>query len=516
MDYGNGGAAEAHNVQVVDTYDTGGIPLLEPPQVGSWPPVPHTTSGDTLTFGVGSLLPGQGGHIFIEALLPISVPPGTLVTNTVTINADQDADLSNNTAQVVAEIPFLPPWITFPRPGSICTDTFTITGRVQVVAMPSMVDVDVYVDGALHQTVHPNSEGVWHSQVSGLSDGLHEIWAQAHYMGMTSSRSQVIEILVDSNLFWSPISLHFTDQDGFVLFPRDDTGRMDQTGWSVFLRPNHTYTVAVYICCVDPNAQVTLEVGGQTVVLTDPDGDGWYEGIFTTPAQLSGVIRLCVTCGLIQRCSDGNVLVDPEGTVYDRQTRQEVEGALVACYQEQAGLGGGGVFDLWPAVDFSQVNPQTTGADGYYSFFTPAGTYRVEVTKDGYQRHLSPDLVVVDDPVTYDVYLAPELTEDADYTITIGPLGFDPAVLSAFKGAVVEWVNLDTELHASVSVTPTQEVGGLSSADAWNSGLLAAGESYKLRLDTPGTYTYRDGENGIVTGQILVAPSIYLPIVVRP
>jgi plastocyanin len=81
---------------------------------------------------------------------------------------------------------------------------------------------------------------------------------------------------------------------------------------------------------------------------------------------------------------------------------------------------------------------------------------------------------------------------------------------------VVEWVNLDAEPHASVSVTPTLEALGLSSADAWNSGLLAAGESYKLRLDTPGTYTYQDGENGIVTGQIMVAPPIYLPIVLRP
>jgi plastocyanin len=345
---------------------------------------------------------------------------------------------------------------------------------------------------------------------------VHQIWARARYMGMTSPPSQVVEIIVDSNLSWSPISLRFTDSDGFVLLPRDDAGRMDESGWSIFLRPNHTYTVAVYLCCVDPNAQVTLEVGGLTVVLTDPDGDHWYKGTFTTPARLSGIIRLCVTCGLVQRCSDGHVLIDPEGTVYDRQTGLEVEDALVACYQEQAGLGGGGVFDLWSAADFGQINPQTTGADGYYSFFTPAGTYRVEVSKDGYQRHLSPDLVVVEDPVTYDVYLAPEVTEEADYTITIGPLGFDPAVLSARKGAVVEWVNLDAEPHASVSVTPTLEALGLSSADAWNSGLLAAGESYKLRLDTPGTYTYQDGENGIVTGQIVVAPPIYLPIVLRP
>jgi plastocyanin len=298
---------------------------------------------------------------------------------------------------------------------------------------------------------------------------------------------------------------------------------MDETGWSLFLRPDHPYTVEVYLCCVDPSAQVTLEVGGQTVILTDLDDDGWYKGGFTTPLSLSGVLRLCVTCDQIKRCSQGEVLIDPEGTVYDLETRQEIEGATVACYEAQSGGGGETYYDLWPAEDFMQENPQTTGADGYYSFFTPAGTYQVQVTADGYQGHVSPDLVVTDEPVEYDVYLAPEVSESPAYTITVSSMGFDPPVLVAPIGAVVAWVNVDSELHASTSVTPTLHgsmgsgmgTTDLGSQDAWDSGLLESGQSYVHQLTGMGTYTYQDGDDAVHTGRVIVQPTIYLPVVLK-
>jgi plastocyanin len=292
---------------------------------------------------------------------------------------------------------------------------------------------------------------------------------------------------------------------------------MDETGWRVFLRANRTYQVRVYLCCTDPNAQVTLEIDGLTVWLT-PAGGGWYEGTFTAPDPLVGTLRLCVVCNLIQRCSDGQVLIDPEGTVYDQTTGQELAGAEVACYEDQSGTGSA-VFDLWPADAYGQENPQTTGTDGYYSFFTPPGTYRVQATASGFQSHLSPDLVVTDAPVHYDVYVTPVITEAAHYVVRIGPLGFDPPVLHVAAGSVVEWVNVDTAPHASTSITPTVggtlNLPGLSGEDAWDSGLLDTGDSFKKRLDSVGTYTYQDGENAVVTGQLIVEHLIYLPLLLR-
>jgi plastocyanin len=165
------------------------------------------------------------------------------------------------------------------------------------------------------------------------------------------------------------------------------------------------------------------------------------------------------------------------------------------------------------------VNPQTTGLDGYYSFFTPAGTYRVQVAADGYQGHVSPDLVVTNEPVEYDVYLAPEISQTPAYTITVGPMGFDPPVLVVPVGTVIAWVNVDSEVHSSTSVTPTLQGGmgasDLGSDDAWDSGLLGSGQSYQHQLTGVGTYTYQDGDDAVRTGSIVAQDMIYLPIVFR-
>jgi plastocyanin len=380
--------------------------------------------------------------------------------------------------------------------------------------MPSIM-VQLFVDGSPYPMVAADQNGKWGVQVT-LSDGDHELWAVAHYQTMISPESRHVKVTVDTTLSWSPISLHFTAQTGHVLWPRGPDGRMDETGWRVALRAGQTYTASVYACCATPT--VTLQIdGGPVLPLTDPDGDGWHEGSFTAPTPLSGLLTLCVTCGQIQRCSDGTILIDPEGTVYDLNTGTEVAEATVTCLEQQSS-GSGTTYTPWPADAYGQENPQTTGADGYYSFYTPAGTYRVGVTKDGYQAHLSDDLLVVDEPVHYDVYLAPSITATADYTVAITALGFDPPILSVPPGSVIAWVNVDGDYHATTSVTPTMSSSGVASTavgDPWDSGLLETGEVYVHQLTEGGTYTYQDGEDGEFTGHILVETKIYLPVVFR-
>ncbi|MEZ4640851.1 MAG: hypothetical protein R2856_38820 [Caldilineaceae bacterium] len=59
--------------------------------------------------------------------------------------------------------------------------------------------------------------------------------------------------------------------------------------------------------------------GDDTVELTDPDNDHIYTGTFSIAVggRMSGNVRICVTCNLIRRCTDGQVTIDPEGTVFD-------------------------------------------------------------------------------------------------------------------------------------------------------------------------------------------------------
>ena len=85
-------------------------------------------------------------------------------------------------------------------------------------------------------------------------------------------------------------------------------------------------------------------------------------------------------------------------------------------------------------------------------------------------------------------------------------------MLTITPGSVVEWVNLDGDLHATAFVTGTTTARSLTSTDGW--------ASYKRQFDTLGTYTYEDSANPGLTAQIIVSNTtptstkkIYLPIV---
>jgi hypothetical protein len=244
---------------------------LEGPQtregIRTDPPVPFVSSGAQSIFNIGTLSAGQRGRIQIHSTLPITTPPGTVITNTVTITGSNDADPGNNTAVVTLTVPLLPPVIVSPQAGSTCTGFFTVAG----MASPGAT-VHVFVDGIEVGTAIAGPAGRWALGVA-LPDGSHAIYAVAELGGIMSPPSPTVVIIVDSTLTWDPLSLRFIDADGNVLSPRDGSGRMDETGWMIRLRAHMTYTVRVRVCCEDPNATVTLDVPGLgEVSLTDADG----------------------------------------------------------------------------------------------------------------------------------------------------------------------------------------------------------------------------------------------------
>jgi uncharacterized repeat protein (TIGR01451 family) len=516
INYANLGSGPANNVHVIDT--------INPPQSlvaeHSIPLVPHTQSGNTLDYNVGVLPAGGSGIVILRTALPFNTPPGTVVENQATINSSNDANTLNNSGVATVTVPILPPIITGPLAGTTCTETVTVTGHAQ----PG-VTVDLYVDNVLHSSLATDAGGNWGATLS-LPAGSHDLHAIARLGSQSSPPSPTVTIIVDPTLFWDPISLRFTDDMGHVIIP---SGRLDEGGWTVFLRPGHTYTVSLRVCCADPNAQVTLEIGDIRVTLSDPDDDRIFTGVFTIPVggRFNGVVRICVTCDLIRRCSDGEVTIDPEGTVFDLLTGQPIASANVACMQAGVSASSSSsIFSLWPAEDFSQINPQSVASDGYFSFFTPQGTYRLNVVKSGYQPYESPDLTVVDAPVHFDVPLTPIISTEADQQIAMTDSGFEPAVLTVAPGAVIEWVNTGSEVHTSTTITPAVSYEGdvLSAAAAstgWDSGLLNTGESYKRQLTTEGVYIYRDAAHPEATATIIVAKpeqvmlKVHLPLVSR-
>ncbi len=417
-------------------------------------------------------------------------------------------------------MPLLPPIITYPIPGTVCDGMLKVVGR----AYPG-AEVDVYINGYFAGTAKTDSQGRW-AYDGYFTDGDNLLYAVARYGDLTSAPSPTVLVKVDHSLSWSPMSLTFTDAAGNARPPRGSDGRTDATGWQIFLRPGQTYTVSVTLCCEvgDGEAALTLTDGSE-IPLTDPDKDNVYTGVFTTLTDkpVSGSMKLCVTCAKIKVCSDGTVLIDPEGVIYDLTTGKPIPMSMATCFQAQSdgtSVGGVAVYSQWPAADFGQINPQTTGEDGYFSFFTPAGAFRVEAWGQGYQPYRTEDLVVVDAPVERNIPLTPLVEKKADYVITVGPNGFDPAVLSVTVGSVVEWVNVDSSDHASVS-SPQTLAATFAPVVGWDSGLLLGGESYKRQLDNEGTFAYVDSASPLHQATLIVTPVqstqkyIYLPLIMR-
>jgi nitrite reductase (NO-forming) / hydroxylamine reductase len=78
-------------------------------------------------------------------------------------------------------------------------------------------------------------------------------------------------------------------------------------------------------------------------------------------------------------------------------------------------------------------------------------------------------------------------------TVTIAGDAFQPHTLVVATGATVTWQNDDTVLHA------------LTSDEGWfDSGELAAGESFTLQFDKPGTFRYRCSKHTDMEGIVIV------------
>jgi plastocyanin len=468
---------------------------------------------------VGTLAPGAEGIITLELARHIAQ---RIYTNTVTIAAANDADVSNNTAQATVRHAFLqPPILLNPVDGTTCDGDFT--GANEVLGLTTeFATVDLYVDGVLTVTLQAGGSGYFRHSLT-LPDGVHELYAVAHLNGHDAV-GETRTIIVNSALTWDPISLRFKLDGGGYYRPTDADGRTDESGWEIHLLANRTYTASVRLCCESPTAQVTLDVNGTLITLTDPDGDGVYEGVIITPSTGTTVTStLAVNCNGVTTQSQSQVLIDPDGVVYDANTGAKLSGASVMCLQQNdASLPAtGSTYTAWPAANFGQVNPQTTQTDGYFAFFTPPGVYRLDVNKAGYQPYRSPDLRVVSMPVRHDAPLTPIVSEPAQVTILIGENGFEPAVVRVAPGAVVAFVNGDVRDH-NVKGTPAAAAitvaANVVTPGGFDSGALGPGQRFTIKLNSPGTFTLSDASEADAAGAVIAAPiggRVLLPLIRR-
>jgi hypothetical protein len=136
----------------------------------------------------------------------------------------------------------------------------------------------------------------------------------------------------------------------------------------------------------------------QTFTYTDPDHDGIYTAHIDAP-QIHGEYDIMT----IMEYKDAKLgskefhlttVVDPEGYVYKKSGSDEtrIHDAKISIFWKNPKTS---AFELWPATNYKQVNPQKTDATGMYSFLVPEGTYKLTVTASGYYDYNGAEFNVV-------------------------------------------------------------------------------------------------------------------------
>jgi len=120
---------------------------------------------------------------------------------------------------------------------------------------------------------------------------------------------------------------------------------------------------------------------------TDYDGDGIYTAEIQAPVVDAEYEIITVfdykEPALAKKEIRLVAVVDPEGYVYEKQGNREtrIPGAVVSLFGLNSGTK---QYELWPAKEYQQENPQITDVRGSYSFLVPEGFYYLKVETPGY------------------------------------------------------------------------------------------------------------------------------------
>ena len=154
---------------------------------------------------------------------------------------------------------------------------------------------------------------------------------------------------------------------------------------------NLTAALGLAVTPPAPTTPVEQKLVLQEFAYSDPDHDGLYTATITAP-MVDGEYEVTSTIDYVdpklgKRLIRLVTVVDPEGYVYEltggRETR--IPGAVVSLLWLNPGSG---KYELWPARDYQQINPQITGKSGAYSFLVPPGDYSVRVEAGGYHDYI--------------------------------------------------------------------------------------------------------------------------------
>jgi plastocyanin len=522
------------------------------------PPMDFGQQGSALYWQTQQPLPpGQAAQIWLTTV-STQVTPLSTITNT----AEVSAGTFHFDLQASSQVPLFPPLITAPGEGEICSGDLEVAGIAHPDTTVEIYENDVekaatMADGSGAFTVTYGSPALGYSVVE-----LTAIACMQGAPGQCSASSPPVTLTPPQSFIcpqpstWEntpatgPLAgqrlvYRFLDADG--KFKGDD-------GVFNFVSPHQNSQVHLYRRSCEEmgtppglveDVWLEIEEAGEVVAIYDPTSVDlpWYH--FTIDMELTDVPRVAVfvlSCspplfdaGSLQAANtitfstSAALSFDQEGTIFDvtqgfdpeNPALHAVEGVTVTAMISMPAWGG---WVPWPAYLYNgQANPQVTGEDGYYAFFSPPGMYYLQV--DGgqdYQSWRSPVFPITTRPLHTNVPLTPVGQDLILPHITLTPNGPEPAAIAIAAGESVEWIVETSEtalpeelirLYDNPLIRLLSDLDPLGSLLGWDSGMLAPGRAYRRQFTQPGTYTYTDGAGHTGTVVVTGTSKVYLPIV---
>ncbi|MFC1879515.1 ABC transporter substrate-binding protein, partial [Chloroflexota bacterium] len=517
IDYANWGGAPAAGVVITD---------ILPPEVNLISANPAPIQDDrTLTWIIPTLDGNQwGGQIELTA----EITESGKVTNTALINsAEPDVNPGDNQDEHVENVnSILAPVINRPTSG-VTDDTPTVSGQapsnstvriydITNLVMARRLGIPVFQTADLLGTTTASALGEFSKEFT-LPEGSYILAATAEKDALVSDYSNVATIFVDHDLL--------IDTDTVTILADD----VDMSTGCIRARRNvlayRMLDISLQLeCPVEPSAQIrVIENGISTYYIpaletNDLGGGNWGLNfhVWLGAPHSSYEIYLEWECdGVHYEELLLYILIDPDGYLYDQSlvdAGSSIEDSLILNGVVTAYVKIGDDWSLWPAHLYAQTNPQSTDdttddgvpEPGYYSFLTPAGSYRLQASAPGYQPYQSPVLTVITEPVHLDIGLIPIQGGSGLNQSPVNLTGSSKSadLTSAWLG---EEVTIDLWLHNS---------GDENSDPMVISDTLPAGLAFvdgSLALTGDGLLEYLPSENLVRwSGQIAGGQSIHI------
>jgi hypothetical protein len=473
---------------------------------------------------------------------------GTVITNVAGVSFTLDAGGSFNTsAEAVKTLPNFPPFIAWPEKGEFCLNR---SGQLEIrgLAKPGAT-IHFYEDGVFQVQATASITGSFYASYQPAhwaADSPVVLTARDCTGGPCGDLSNAVRVRAPDR-GWCPQRSAWEKVVGenLLRWPfRNAAGEMATHGWEIPGAHGFNDTsLRLYECQVPDEgysvSSISVEADGS--LYQDADGPD-SEGVWGFSIGYAHSVNVMVTAtdgtpgGTKTYTSHGSVLIDPDGFVFDVTEGLDVisstlDGVPIEVGNAIAGVTVTAMVSMpqwggwvpWPAHLYdNQVNPQVTGEDGYFAFFTPPGFYYLQVDgAPGYQPWRSPVVQVITEIVHVNVPYTP-WPEGTVAQIELKPDGLSQAVVHVDVGDSVEWI---ATLPASTTIDDLaryrenpalrllSDLDPLTNVMGWDGGALGPGRVYRRQFTRAGTYSYSDGAGH--SGQVLVTGHIYLPLLVK-